>query len=172
MVFFTVSQCLRTFLSPFFYNFSKLFLRHLIAMSFYNFALITMQKHSVDRGHFHTCIDINVLQICSLVKNVLPLKFYFNGQNRISNFLSILTKLLLKIAFFEKLYNNGVVLHFKYTRTKEQQHAMLHSLHAPANSVGKSLLYSLPYFAPYIRRCISLTFRKCKITSTGQLSLL
>lgn len=40
MVFFTVSQCLRTFLSPFFYNFSKLFLRHLIAMSFYNFALI------------------------------------------------------------------------------------------------------------------------------------
>lgn len=133
-------------------------------MSSYNFALITMQKHAVDRGHFDTCIDINVFQICSPVKNVLPLKFYFNRQNRISNFLSILTKLLLKIAFFEKLYNNGVVLHSKCTRTREQQHVMLHSLHAPANSVGKSLLYSLPYFAPNIRRCISLTFRKCEIT--------
>lgn len=47
-------------------------------MSFYIFALITMRKHAVDRGHFDTCIDINVSQMCLQVKNVVPLKFYFS----------------------------------------------------------------------------------------------
>lgn len=89
---------------------------------------------------------------------------YFRGQDRISNFLYIPTKFLLKIAFLKNYTTMALFLHFKYTRTKEQQHAMLHSLHAPANSVGKSLLYSLPCSAPYIKRCISLTFRKCQIT--------
>lgn len=65
-----------------------------------------------------------------------------------------------------------IALHSKYTRTREQQHAMLRSHHVPANSVGKQLFnVILCLFVPFIIRCISLTFRWCTRSHHSQLSI-
>lgn len=118
--------------------------------------------------HWYKCITNVFTSEKRGTFKILFQPLYFRGQDRISNFLYIPTKFLLKTAFL-KNYTTMALFYILSIRGQgnNNMRCSIHSM--PRQTLWVSHNY---YFAPYIRRCISLTFRKCKITSTGQLSLL